>query len=234
MIMRARRNRGFTLIEMLVAVAIFGVVATLAYGGLSAISQQAELTDQRLQRLAEIRRGLIILERDLLQAVPRQVRHSYQNQLDPALAGGALGVMDLVFTRGGWRNPTNLPRSTLQRVAWAFDGGTLYRFQWPVLDAAPGTEPQRVAVIEDVEGFAIRFRDNASEWHEQWPTLDASMARTGNELPLAIEFTLDLGDAGRIRRVVELSGWQGNLGGGNAEGPGTPGPGTPPDDEGGS
>jgi general secretion pathway protein J len=215
----ATRHTGFTLIEMLVAVAIFGIVATLAYGGLSTISLQAEVTRDRVARLQEIRRGVVIMERDILQAVPRPVRQSYQNTLEPAFRGGAGSVLDIELTRGGWRNPTGLPRASLQRVAWSFDGSSLYRLQWPVLDADPNVEPQRVEVLDGMAGFAIRFRNAAGDWQEQWPPLDPGQADSQNPgspsqapadinrlLPTAVEFTIDLGEHGRIRRVIEVPG----------------------------
>src|SRR5690606_21267815 len=128
------RARGFTLLEMLVAVAIFAVVAALSYGGLIAIMQQYETTRDVQSRLQDIRRAVTLLERDLFQVRDRGIREAFQGDLLPPLRGGVSDAFQVEFTRGGWRNPAALPRATLQRVAWRIEDDTLYRLHWVVLD----------------------------------------------------------------------------------------------------
>lgn len=203
-----KRPRGFTLIELLVASAIFAVVATLAYGGLIAVIQQYDGTRTAQQRLQEIRRAVTLLERDLFQVADRPVREAYQGDTQPALRGGTNEMLPIEFTRSGWRNPANLPRATLQRVAWQRDGDTLYRLHWQMLDPAQDGEPVRLEVLDQVERFMVRFLDETGQWHEQWPPIDIQMATgeqlAGAPLPVAIEFVIEIEDAGRIRRLVEM------------------------------
>lgn len=205
-----RRVQGFTLLEMLVAVAIFAVVAALSYGGLIAVMRQYDATREAQSRLQEIRRAVTVLERDLFQIRDRGVREAFQGDLLPALRGGVNDALPIEFTRGGWRNPANMPRSTLQRVAWVLEDDTLYRLHWIVLDQAQDSEPARLDVLEGVSQFTLRFLDAEGSWHAQWPPVETALPVSGDvragqvPLPAAVEFVLELEDAGRIRRLVEL------------------------------
>lgn len=206
------RTRGFTLLEMLVAVAIFALVSVMAYGGLAAVMQQFEMTSAAQARLQAIRRAVTLLERDIFQLENRPVREAFQGDSRPALRGGVDQMLPLELTRGGWRNPAGLRRSHLQRVAWQLSENKLQRLHWNVLDQAQDSEPQRLEVLDSVNAFELRFLDPAGNWHDQWPPLDFTRnpsipgqpGAADEPLPTAIEFVLELDDAGRIRRLVEL------------------------------
>lgn len=201
-------QRGFTLIELLVASAIFAVVATLSYGGYIAILKQYDGTRTAQQRLQEIRRAVTLLERDLLQVANRPIREAFQGETQPALRGGTNEMLPIEFTRSGWRNPVGLPRASLQRVAWQRDSDILYRLHWRMLDPAQDSEPVRLEVLDGVERFAVRFLDDAGQWHEQWPSLEVQTGpgtqSANTDMPVAMEFIVELEDAGRIRRLVEM------------------------------
>lgn len=205
---RRQAAGGFTLLEMLVATAVFAVVAVMAYGGLNAVIRQTDQTRTAQERLADVRRAVILLENDVAALEARAVRDSISGQIMPALQGGTSGFFNIELTRGGWRNPADLPRSTLQRVAWTIEGDELVRLDWPSLDQAQGVTPQRVTVLDRVRALQIRYLDADHEWQEQWPSLAISDAPADappeERLPIAIELTLDLEDMGRIRRLLEV------------------------------
>ena len=78
-------------------------------------------------------------------------------QVEPALVGGAAARFALSFTRSGWHNPNDNPRSNLQRVNYRVEDGALWRDSYPVLDRAPDTEPQQVRLLEGVEVLELVF-----------------------------------------------------------------------------
>ena len=109
--MRARQ-RGFTLIEVLIALSITAFVAALAYSSLSRAIDGVEGTRAIAERTSEINRAWTILSRDLRQFVPRPVRDEFGEE-EPAMLGGPAARYLLSFTRAGWFNPNQLPRSSL-------------------------------------------------------------------------------------------------------------------------
>ena len=106
--------RGFTLLEVLVAVALFAVAAALAFGGLDALTRARSRLDAGNERLGRLQFAVGLLERDLRSAAARGVRDGYGAPL-PAL----LGTRERVeLTRHGHANALARPRAELERVGY--------------------------------------------------------------------------------------------------------------------
>src|SRR5450631_3793533 len=82
-----RTLRGFTLIEVLVALLILGIMSALGYGTYRAARISAERTEESLKRSREIEFGMRVLVMDFAQIVPRPVRDPLGQSRLPALHG---------------------------------------------------------------------------------------------------------------------------------------------------
>ncbi|MDH5738614.1 MAG: type II secretion system minor pseudopilin GspJ, partial [Gammaproteobacteria bacterium] len=109
------KTRGFSLIELLVAMAIFSVMALGLHQVWRNVSQTKSTTDLHREQLISLNKTLTYLERDLWQIVGRRVRDSYGDPVAPLMVGGTDYV--LALTRTGWRHPGFRVRSHLQSVA---------------------------------------------------------------------------------------------------------------------
>ncbi|MCW9089055.1 MAG: type II secretion system minor pseudopilin GspJ [Gammaproteobacteria bacterium] len=196
------RQRGFTLLEMLVAVAVFAAVSAVAYGGLSSMLQTRQQVGQHAQRLQSLQQTMAIMHRDLTQALVRPVRDPF-GDVEPALYQQE-GVYLLVLTRAGRLNLQGLRRSELQRIAYALEDGRLIRYVWPVLDSPQGSEPYSHVLLEAVREAELRFVDSQREWQLNWPPLDSLREEAEVALPLAVEITLELEQWGGFRRLIPL------------------------------
>jgi general secretion pathway protein J len=196
---------GFTLLEMLVAIAIFAVVSTLALTGYTQLQQQSEYLEQRLSRLREVQRAVQTLCQDLEQLEPRPVREPLGDGYLPALQVTDTLEYRLQLTRAGWSNTGGLPRPTLQRVGYRVEDEQLWRDHWPTLDRTLVVEPVKVRMLDGVRGVTFRFLTSNRQWVDRWP---AQQVGTRNERsrPAAIEVVIDLEDWGEIRRLVEIAG----------------------------
>ena len=201
------RQRGFSLVELLVAVAVFATMAALAYGGLDSVARtRAELGRQQ-DAFRDLMRGFGLIERDLRQAIARPVRGSYGEQL-PAMVGSS-GHIE--FTRTGFANPRAEPRSNLERVLYELDDAALKRGTYPALDRAPATTPTIATLRSNVDTFRLRYLDSNNRWGDTWPPLGEAAAGAPDpltQLPRAVEFRIGTRDYGEVTGVVELvSSW---------------------------
>ena len=196
------RNAGFTLIEILVAVAILGVMAAMVFGGMNAVMTQREVALGSLERLSGIQRTVTALTDDFAQLTPRPVRGALGRTSDPPLIGDGRDENVVRLTRSGWRNPGRLPRSQLQRVAYRLEDEVLYRDYTWVLDPVLGDEPVRQEMLDGVEELSIEYLDQGDEWQTQWPPLQSQAP--GAEWPRAVRVTLSLVDLGQLERLVEV------------------------------
>ena len=200
----SRQQTGFTLLELLVAMAIFAVIGVLALGGLNAVATQQALARENLDELASLQRTVRYLTGDLAQLYPRWVRDELGQGLQAPLVSDGRQEYLMVLTRGGWRNPAGLFRGNLQRVRYRLDEGKLIREYWPVVDHPLGMEPRAQTLLTDVEALRIEFLGDDKQWHEQWPPLLASSNGTDGTSPRAARLTLTIAGWGDIERIVEM------------------------------
>ncbi len=190
-----QRCAGFTLVELLVAVAIFSVVSVLAYGGLDTLLRLREGTDLRSQQLRTIQLAYAITKRDLEQMANRPVR----DQLGDEIPAAFLFNDNFEFTSSGLSNPLGIRRSDFQRIAYQVDDNQLQRLTWPVLDRGNDTTAMRTTLIPDLLQFQLKFLDQNHQWQNEW-----NSATMGHQLPKAIEVNIELKNLGDIRWLFEV------------------------------
>ncbi|MCG8048602.1 MAG: type II secretion system minor pseudopilin GspJ [Candidatus Thiodiazotropha endolucinida] len=195
------RSHGFTLLELLIAITIFAILATFGYSGLKVILDTEHQTSLYGQRIAKLQLGLNLMQRDIEQIVGRPVRDQYGDQ-QPALKSGGISGILLELTRGGFSNPMQLSRSNLQRVGYVLEDNTLFRLTWPTLDRPRESEPHRQKLIEEISSLELVFYDKALQEKREWPPRTIGEAdEDPSLLPVSIELKLELEDWGSIRRL---------------------------------
>lgn len=196
-----KKNNGFTLLELLVALAIFSVLSVMAYSGLRTVIQSKEATDHTSERLAQVQMLMLRLSDDLRQAIPRKIRGEY-GDIKNAMQLDLSENNHLEWSRSGYSNPAHLIRSHIQRVAYKLDKKKLLRMSWPVLDRAQDTLEIKTEVLSDIESLEWRFLDNNNEWTSSWPFAADNAGQF--PLPKAVEVNLELKDWGKIKRLILL------------------------------
>ena len=183
-------KNGFTLVELMVALLIFGLlsasgVALLAFG----VDTRAR-SSERIDSLAATLRTRALLTADLAQAAPRLYRRE-DGSLSAAFRAGEETAL-LAFVRRGWANDDAEPRASLQRVEYRLREGRLERLAYRHVDgAAPG--PASV-LLTGVRSFSLRYRVRG-EWRDRWDSTRP------DALPQAVEAVIALDGAPELRQL---------------------------------
>ncbi|MDT0595200.1 type II secretion system minor pseudopilin GspJ [Glaciecola petra] len=197
-----KKQTGFTFIEVIIAIAIFAIVALGANAIFVEIFERSKLVDERSQELESLQRTMLIMERDFLQMQERIPRtQGLENQL--VINGGEFELDSdayaIGFVRGGWQNPQlRLKRSNLQNVAYRVQENRLERLHTIYVDSVIGTEPKVRVLLEQVSDFKIEVLQTVKEEFEWEETVE------NTTLPAAIAVTITTENFGEIRRVFKV------------------------------
>lgn len=176
-------EHGFTLVEMLVALVIFGLLASAGTALLVSSIDVQEVVATRLDQSAGLRRVHALAAQDMSAALARPARGEGGDI--PAFEAQP-GTRLFALTRGGvGTGLADNPQPTVRRVTWRLDGGRLTRAVAKGSDTRE--EGQAVLLADDIAAVMLRYRSEGN-WQEAWRATDA------RQLPQAVEIAITYTD----------------------------------------
>ena len=202
------KQRGFTLIEVLVAMAILAVVIMATHQILDSTTKAKEASDEKIAELNGLQTAFRLMDQDFSQMTQRTVRNEAGDAQEQYLLAGRYILESqydgIAFVRDGWVNPINLlRRSELQAVGYRVLDDNLERVYRVYVDQLDNMEPRVQVVLKGIEELKFEFLDANNEWQEQWQI---------KALPKAVAVTLQQIEAEPIRRVFLVPGQGKNSG----------------------
>ena len=211
------KQLGFTLLEMVVAVAIFAVISTISYTSLIRFFDQSQKIEAAHNRLEQIQKLFSLMEQDIRYLVARPVQYNnstyaamevYTNR--PVFTGEK---MQFTTSRP---TPLNRMAQTNFRVSWRLNDDAVYRYSWKELDIKDrvlgDSDPelqhiQRIA--SEIESFEISLQlndgeEDANAFNEQAFTNDFD--ENLYALPKLVKITVKTKSGRDYYRVLEVSG----------------------------
>ena len=194
------KKAGFTLLELMIAIAIFAILGIMSAQLLNNMIRQHDIIDARGAQLTALQRAMTIMQRDVGQIWGRSVRDQYGTEILAAVT--TEDVFPIEFTRTGWRNPLERARSNLQRVAYEHRDTTLYRYYWPVLDRDIETEPVEQTLMENVLSAEFELLDGNGDAYDR---ANADLDPSNRTLQVAaLNVRLELESYGELSRIWEI------------------------------
>jgi general secretion pathway protein J len=196
------RRSGFTLVELLVALAIFAIVAGFAYRSLDAMLQTRVALEHESRKWRDVALFIGRMERDLAAVLPSRTALGPEGTIlmpVSSLVQSTSSEVGLSLSRSG----SPLQENSLaapQRVAYRLRNNAVERLSWSGIDAAPRDEPVATPILKDVTSFTFRFLDAQGEWRTTW-----GLPGNGQLLVLAaVEVTVELASGEKIVRLVDI------------------------------
>lgn len=196
-----QHNRGFTLLELLLAISIFSLISLAGFSIFHTVLESESSSRAKIAKLNKLQTAFILLERDITQIARRHVRMAGDENSNDFIhsqnAGFSSNANGIAFIRSGWTNPgLILPRSDLQAVAYRLNDTKLERIYYNFVDPVLGEEPKVRPLLDNVTDLVFEFFYE-NKWQKELIT---------GKMPLGLAIEVTTDDFGKIRRQFLVAG----------------------------
>ena len=163
-----KRQSGFTLIEIMVAVAIFALIAAITFPALIQFLDMRERINAKNESLDTLQKTFLFMSRDFAYAVNRLNKDEFGDPLKTTLSINDDELIELTAAYQDFNlDGLGVPR----RVRWELENKTLFRLQYPVMDPDGDTRPYRQALltgVDDVEMKVFSIEEGRDSESRRW------------------------------------------------------------------
>jgi general secretion pathway protein J len=198
---RLQSLKGFTLIEILIALAVFAILSTITSSVLyNAFTTRTRVNEQSVY-LNKLELAISLIQQDTLQILERAIRGN-EMRLFPLF----IGQSDYVeFTRDGNVNPNSSEkRSTLKRIAYTCQKGVLIRRTWNSLDSLDRTTYQDKVLLEQLDECHFSYLNQTLQVLPEWREQALNQNQRRETLPKAIQVNMTLRAHGEINLLFTI------------------------------
>ncbi|RLA08670.1 MAG: type II secretion system protein GspJ [Gammaproteobacteria bacterium] len=150
-----QNNDGFTLIELMVALAIFSILAAAAYSALNTILFQKNKTALIATTLMSLQNAHRIVSADLFTVVNRKINDEYDTE-QPAFVSNKADNIIMEFSRAGVVNPV-IQNSQIQRAVYLYEDENIYRILYSKADRIDNTTKRKRLLLSGVKELKVEF-----------------------------------------------------------------------------
>ncbi len=203
------KQKGLTLIEVLIAVIIMAMIGTISYQSLDSTIRSKVIIEEHIADLARIDRAWLLIEADIRNMLNHSVSQTSGRggQLPALVLANTEEEYFMTILRGGHANPLNFIRSELIRVGYRVQEEILWRDVWYNIGSSDVDEARQQKIIEGVDKIEVRILSpkansfSAGPWLETWPPAGGNSVN----MPIAVEIKLLLkDDESEITRLFAL------------------------------
>jgi general secretion pathway protein J len=183
---------GFTLIEILIALTIFSVMAGITSSVLYSVFNARERTTDHAIQLSNMQLAFVIIERDLTQIIFNPIK-TYQGK-----ETSVLGLENEIrFSRGGNPNPlSEKKQSSLVRIHYLLKDNQLIRESEPAISRDIIIQPSQQILLKDINHLTFEFINENQMAQTQWYQ---------KKIPYAIRISINSSYWGKLSQIFMLN-----------------------------
>jgi general secretion pathway protein J len=183
-----QNKRGFTLIEILVALLIFTILSAILVSALHQVINIQASVEANAERLRKLQFALLTMSRDIEQTVNRPVLMSS-------------GKKQAVFMGSPQQFTLTHTGSSLVRVTYTWSNHSLWRMKWDKLDQMPDASSAKKLLMANVENASFQYLDRDGRFRNDWP----AVSQADKALPRAVRVMLTLSNWGTLSQIYVIS-----------------------------
>ena len=195
--------KGFTLIEILIALTVFVIIATITSSSLYYAFNNRTRVNAQSDRLNDIQMMYSLIQQDTIQAVERAIRGN-EMRLFPIFVGQ---THYLELTRDGNINPMSLEkRSTMKRIALICEDDKLMHRTWASLDPADRNIHEDKVLLDHLSDCQFGYLNQNLQILPDWQEHAVTQNQHKEPFPKAIQINLTLKDWGEMNLLFIIPG----------------------------